>query len=197
MTASTRRSTSPLDDDAVVMGERIRSVRHERGLTLVELAGLTGMSQPFLSLVERGHARLSLTSMARVSDALGIRQGALLAREATDREELDGVDVVHGDHRASPVAGSRRAWQLAQLPGGLFGTEMVGTERDGEFAAHAEEEFVYVLDGVLEVELDDGSVQTLRRGDSIAFASGRRHLWRAVDDDGYRVLTVTSPPGGP
>jgi quercetin dioxygenase-like cupin family protein len=193
MPASDARSTAPLDDDAVLMGERIRSLRHERGLTMVELARLTGMSQPFLSLVERGHARLSLTSMTRISEALGLRSGGLLVREDGEREQLDGVDVVHGDHRASPAAGSRRAWQLAQLPGGLYGTEMVGTERDGEFASHDEDEFVYVLAGLLEVQLEHGDVQTLRAGDSIAFAAGRRHLWRAVDDAGYRVLTVTAP----
>jgi transcriptional regulator with XRE-family HTH domain len=192
------KSTAPLDEEAVFMGERLRALRTERGLTMVQFAELTGMSQPFVSLVERGHARLSLTSMARVAEALGIRSASLLAREPVGREVHDGVDVVHTAHRAAPGPeagpGVRRVWQLAQLPDGLLGTELVGSDTAPEFTAHLDEdEFVYVLEGVLEVELDDGTLQTLTVGDSIALAAGRSHSWRALDPRGYRVLAVVVP----
>jgi len=191
---SSTKSTAPLDDEAVFMGERLRTLRTERGLTMVQFAELTGMSQPFVSLVERGHARLSLTSMARVAAALGIRSASLLAREPLDREVLEGVDVVRTGHRAAPASGARRVWQLAQLPGGLLGTELVGTGTETEFTRHAEEdEFVYVLDGTIELGLDDGTIQRLGTGDSFALAAGRPHSWRAVDRHGYRVLAVVAP----
>ncbi len=188
------RSTAPLDEEAVVMGARIRSLRAERGLTLVQLAALAGMSQPFLSLVERGHARLSLASMAKLSAALGVRSGSLLAEPPADRRTGEGVDVVHArSERRRPPSLDRAVWQLAQLPGGLFGTEMVGTEREfSEFAEHAEDEFLYVLDGGLEVGLTDGTVHALRPGDSLAIAAGAAHGWRAIGAEGYRVITVTS-----
>jgi transcriptional regulator with XRE-family HTH domain len=35
-------------------GKRLRSIRHERGLTQEELAELVGISVDFLSLIERG-----------------------------------------------------------------------------------------------------------------------------------------------
>ena len=191
------KSTAPLDDEAVFMGERLRALRTERGLTMVQFAELTGMSQPFVSLVERGHARLSLTSMARIASALGIRSSALLARDPDHREELDGVDVVHAGHRAAPAPGARMVWQLAQLPGGLLGTELVGTDPRPEFTSHADEdEFVYVLEGTLELELADGLVHRLGAGDSMAVAAGTAHSWRAVDESGYRVLAVVAPGGG-
>src|ERR1700712_947194 len=126
--ADAGRSTAPLDDSAVLMGARIRSLRTERGETLVQLAAATGMSQPFLSLVERGHARLSLASMARLSAEFGIRNGELLAHQSTSRVTADGVDLVHSDHRDRPAESGRAVWQLAQLAGGLFGQEMFGSE---------------------------------------------------------------------
>lgn len=180
------------------MGERLRALRTARGLTMVQFAELIGMSQPFVSLVERGHARLSLTSMARVAAALGIRSAALLAREPAHREVREGADVVRAGHRISPVPGaapgSRMTWQLAQLPGGLLGTEFASTDVEPEFTVHADEdEFVYVLDGELELELDDGTAQRLTCGDSFALAAGRSHSWRAVDQRGYRVLAVVTP----
>ncbi|MDO9397849.1 MAG: cupin domain-containing protein [Herbiconiux sp.] len=186
------RSTGPLDPEAVAMGGRIRSLRRERGLTLVALATAAGMSQPFLSLAERGHARLSLASMARLSRALGIPSGALLARTPESRVTGDGVDVVAGSAARLPE-GERTVWQLAQLPGGLFGTEFWGRDPEfAEYAVHEEDEFLYLLEGVLEVGLTDGTVHRLSPGDTLALAAGVAHGWRAVGAEGYRVVTVTS-----
>jgi transcriptional regulator with XRE-family HTH domain len=197
MTTGRERSTAPLDEEAETMGARIRSLRKERGLTLVQLAGLVGMSQPFLSLVERGHARLSLASMAKLSGALGVRSGALLARPPAGRHTDGRVDVVLRGEEPRARTGERMVWQLAQLPRGLFGTEFAGTESVfSEYAVHEEDEFLYLLDGILEVGLADGAVHRLGRGDSLAIAAGTAHGWRAVDPEGYRVITVTSGPHG-
>jgi transcriptional regulator with XRE-family HTH domain len=173
------------------MGGRIRRLRREHGLTLVQLAALVEMSQPFLSLVERGHARLSLASMAKLAAALGVPSGALLATPPAERLSGEGVDVVHAASRGA--TGHRAVWQLAQLPLGLFGLEMVGVEREfTEFATHEVDEFLYLLGGVLEVGLVDGTVHSLRPGDSLAVAAGVAHDWRAAGPEGFRVIIVTS-----
>lgn len=195
-------STAPLDDEAVVVGERIRALRRARGQTLVQLAAATGMSQPFLSLVERGHARLSLASMNRVAAEFGVQPGDLLAHRPPHRSTSEHVDLVYTAHRDRPETGGRSIWQLAELTGSIGGIEMFSAERVfTEFGVHDEDEFVYVLAGILQVGLEDragGSVdeavvETLPAGSSATFAAGTRHAWRASDDDGYRVLVITAP----
>ncbi|GGF40184.1 helix-turn-helix domain-containing protein [Subtercola lobariae] len=189
-------STKPLDEEAVLVGGRIRSLRKAHGLTLVQLASATAMSQPFLSLVERGHARLSLASLARVARELGVRSDELLAQRPVNRITTAEVDLVPTDHRDRPAQGDRALWQLAQLPGGLVGVEMFGSEPEfTEFAVHTRDEFVYVLAGTLEVSggPDDPHVRSLGRGDSIAFRAGAAHGWRAPEPTGYRLLIVTAP----
>ena len=194
MSKGGERSTGPLDAEAEAMGARIRSLRKERGLTLVQLALASGMSQPFLSLAERGHARLSLASMAKLSRALGVPSGSLLARPPAARITGLGVDVVARDAPRLPE-GDRTVWQLAQLPGGLFGTEFWGRDPQfSEYAVHEEDEFLYLLDGVLEVGLEDGTVHRLSPGDTLTLAAGVAHGWRAPYRDGYRVITVTAAP---
>ena len=174
------------------MGARIRALRRDRGLTLVQLARLSGMSQPFLSLAERGHARLSLASMARIAGALEVPAGSLLAREPERRVSGAGLDVVAAVEPRAP-AGERTVWQLAQLPGGLFGTEFWGRDAEfGEYAVHDEDEFLYLLDGRLEVGLDDDTVHPLGPGDSMALAAGTAHAWRSASPGGYRLVTVTA-----
>ncbi|RFA14275.1 hypothetical protein B7R21_06735 [Subtercola boreus] len=200
-------STAPLDDDAVTMGARIRELRRSRGQTLVQLASATGMSQPFLSLVERGHARLSLASMGRIATEFGVQPGDLLAHRPPRRTTSETTDVVYSAHRDRPASsgGARSVWQLAELPGGLRGVELFSAETAfTEFGVHDDDEFVYVLAGTLEVGLeaepggsvDDALVECLAAGGSITFAAGTRHAWRAAGPEGFRVLVVTAPAPG-
>src|SRR6478672_5067788 len=60
------------------LGGAIRALRRERGLTLVQLAAATGLSQPFLSQLELGRSRPSMRSLFRIATALGTTQQALL-----------------------------------------------------------------------------------------------------------------------
>ena len=75
------RSTTPsrtvLDDEALELGTRIRERRQAKGLSLVKLAETTDLSHPFLSQVERGHARPSVTSLRRIAAALDVDAGWL------------------------------------------------------------------------------------------------------------------------
>lgn len=60
------------------VGRRIRNAREERGLNLNELARLSGISGPALSLIETGKRDLRVTSLCRIADALRIAPGDLL-----------------------------------------------------------------------------------------------------------------------
>ncbi len=68
-----------VDEQALRIGSRIRELRRRRGLTLVRLAERTDLSHPFLSQLERGHARPSMVSLERIATALGTTQVELLA----------------------------------------------------------------------------------------------------------------------
>ena len=53
------------------MGHAIKQRRHAHAFTLVDLAERAGLSQPFLSQVENGRARPSMSSLHRIATALG------------------------------------------------------------------------------------------------------------------------------
>lgn len=54
----------------VDVGHRIRQVRAAQGLSLEQLARLTGISAPALSLIETGKRDPRLTTLKRVAEAL-------------------------------------------------------------------------------------------------------------------------------
>src|SRR3954453_21849340 len=81
MPATGRRPARSTRPDAA-LGRAIRSLRRDRGLTLLQAANASGLSQPFLSQLELGRARPSMRSLHRIAVALGTTQQALLAAAA-------------------------------------------------------------------------------------------------------------------
>lgn len=56
----------------------IRAWRKERGLTLVELAKASGLSQPFISQLENGQKEATTTTLKKLATALRVEPGDLI-----------------------------------------------------------------------------------------------------------------------
>src|SRR5947209_5559037 len=95
-TAANLDSLLPLSDEIAettantlaAIGLRIRELRQSRGLTLQELADVSGLSTSMLSLVERGRASPSIGSLVVIASALGVAMSDLLASEPESDEDL-------------------------------------------------------------------------------------------------------------
>ena len=74
------------------VGQRIRARRVAEGLTLDQLARLSGINGPALSLIETGKRDARLTTLARIAAALRLPLEALLVDREGDRE--DGSPIV-------------------------------------------------------------------------------------------------------
>src|ERR1700761_2798597 len=60
------------------LGDRIRTLRRERGLRLVDMAKITDLSVSFISQVERGLTNPGMRSLILMADALDVRPHSLL-----------------------------------------------------------------------------------------------------------------------
>ena len=60
------------------LGRRIRAARDERGLTQEAVAGKVGISRGYLARVETGRHEPSLSMLAKLAKALGVKPGELL-----------------------------------------------------------------------------------------------------------------------
>jgi transcriptional regulator with XRE-family HTH domain len=192
MDARTDEATDPLDRSVTRLGQQIRALRHAAGLTLVQLAGATGLSHSFLSQVERGRARLSMSSLFRVATTLGTTQQILLA-EATEATPTPGgsSSVVRRTDEASASAGGGTVRALAPAGDRPFDPlEYAGTSRDlGPYWSHDEDEFAYVVEGRVLLDLD-GTLDEVGLGDSAFYRGGTRHRWASADGEPYRLLVV-------
>ncbi|WP_218577004.1 helix-turn-helix domain-containing protein [Phytohabitans rumicis] len=168
------------------LGATIRRRRRDLGLTLVDVAARAGLSHPFLSQVERGLAQPSMRSLTALAAALETTAQALLALSGTapvslvrGGTPLPKLDIAGGKVR-SLVQGER-----AMLP-----LEFTGAPAEfEEYYVHDGEEFLYVVDGTIEVDVE-GELSHLSGGDSLYYAGGLRHRWRQVDTGPVKVVLV-------
>ncbi|MFJ8623719.1 helix-turn-helix domain-containing protein [Kitasatospora sp. NPDC093550] len=181
--------------EALAVGRLVRSRRKERGVPMAELAARSGLSQPFLSQLERGLTTPSLTSIYRIAEALDVPPGAFLrppARPGTVSHESDPQVI-----RVSEGAG-----QIARvlIPGGSSSLMEAyehhfepGRGERGWFE-HPGEDFLYVLEGEVVLEIEGEEPLPLRAGQSAHHRGDVPHRCRLAGPDPARTLLVIATP---
>ncbi|WP_211368154.1 helix-turn-helix domain-containing protein [Microbacterium rhizomatis] len=189
-----RSADTPRDDQAGQrLGAHIRMLRRARRLTLVQVATETDLSHPFLSQIERGLAQPSLGSLRRIAVALGTSPIELIAAAEGPASTAPAVEVHRrGDGAVAADFASGSARMLAHGDRAFRPMEYEGENTEpGEHFVHAEDEFVYVLEGTVCVDLD-GELRTLDATECAYFRGGVRHRWWSVRPGMYRLLIVKS-----
>ena len=174
------------------VGARVRSLRRERGLTIEQLAAATGLTKGFISQLERDRTAPSLSSIARICDALGVRLSHIFETEAPaalvrrhGRRPADGVSPTHSFLLSARDEPRFQAIESEIAPGAGAGDEL--------HSLPGEAEFVYVLEGALELQVGD-ETHVLEEGDAITYRLGKPHTWRnASTSERLRVLWISVP----
>jgi quercetin dioxygenase-like cupin family protein len=184
-----------------LVGERIRQTRNDKGLTLRELADLTGRSIGFLSQVERGLSSISLTALRDIAASLGRPMTEFLDIVGADRDGDAGDPVwtlTRAEEGSSEVlfSGTRRYQLLsARAPGLVLEPLIVHIAPGGiveDTDPHAGEEFAYVLKGHLQFVIDDQEYR-LGPGDSIHLRANVPHRIHNDGDEPTIVVSVLTP----
>ena len=165
-----------------LMGHTLKSLRKERKLTLKDLAEKTGVSISFLSQVERGKSSVTLESLKKIADALDVNPSVFFAKDdlqddlTTRRQRFYYKDLSYGiqDANFSPI--------LVTLQPG---------ENEGNAFSHGGHEFLFVVEGLLTVEIDGKQLQ-LSEQESILFDAHKTHYWFNHTEQVVRFLVVSS-----
>lgn len=174
------------------VGASIRALRREAGMTMQELATASGLSQPFLSQVERALARPSMRSLDQIAAALGTTVVHLLGDPRHDNTELEvaraGTHVLYreGDD------GERVAVRvLSDAPYLSQALEVTGwTAPAAEPLVRRTELTVYVVYGEIDV-VTNGKTIRLGGGDAICVPRGVPCTWHNSGPQEARVVTIT------
>ena len=178
-----------------IMGQKIRQLRLDRGLTLEEAAERAGCTPGFLSQVERNQAVPSISMLYAIAQALGVQVTHFFPWASP------GTKVVHAAEREIfRFEGSSIAYSLlsAKFPGRRLEPLLVyihpkdGSLPSDEFRSHPGEEFYYVLEGALRLQVGDEFFD-LNPGDSLHFKSTVKHRMENPSDSETLALCVLTP----
>jgi transcriptional regulator with XRE-family HTH domain len=178
----------------VDLGARIRALRLARGLTLRRLAADAGVTESFLSQVERGVASPSIASVQRIARALGQSIAELFAADeragslvrAADRRRVvyQGLGAID-EFLTRSTDGKLQVILSTIEPGGGTGDEAYTHDSD--------EEVVMVLEGSLDLWVG-GEHYRLEAGDAVTHASRIPHRNTNPGPGVARVLFCITPP---
>jgi transcriptional regulator with XRE-family HTH domain len=177
------------------IGQRVRSIRKERRLTLDELAARTGFAKSYLSQIETLKREPPISTLTKIAFVLGVDVFFLISGEAGRGEEQSITIVRASDRRVIPRPSGSPAYVYQPVndkkPDRLMDGYVVtlGPEFPPEPLVHEGQELSYVLEGTQEF-FYNGKNYVFEEGDCYYFESNKPHYARAMGDQPAKVLVV-------
>ena len=183
-----------MTDAELMIGASLRSVRRGRGLTLRQVAEASGVTESFLSQVERDIASPSIATLRRIAGALGTSIGVILDQagphgqrvRASERRVVTYPGLNARDEFLTDGSDGRLQVIMSVVePGGGTGPEAYTHESD--------EECLIVLEGSLDLWVG-AEHHRLDEGDAIRYSSRVPHRNQNPGPGTARILFVITPP---
>ncbi|MDD3360116.1 MAG: XRE family transcriptional regulator [Hespellia sp.] len=174
------------------IGQKIRNLRNQNGLTQDELAARTELTKGFISQLERGQTAPSVSTLADIVECLGTNLSDFF-RDTKDTQIVyrheDYFEKV--DERGNSITwliASAQSKSLEPILVHIQPKEMLPLDKP-----HEGEEFGYVLKGKIEVIYGDQH-DVVNEGDSFIFPANKRHSIRSLSKKVSTVIWVSTPP---
>jgi len=175
------------------VGQRLRALRSERGLSIRALAERSGLNVNTFSLIENGKTSPSVSTLQQIAQALQVPISAFF-------------ETKHGHNKvAYQKAGQRphaafeygEVWDLGAGMPRLGAEPLIITLHSGADSGknpivHTGREFVYCLEGCVAYGVGDETYQ-LDPGDSLMFEAYLPHHWQNLKEAPSRLLLVLCP----
>jgi transcriptional regulator with XRE-family HTH domain len=183
------------------IGDRLKTLRLQRGMTLADLSRAAGVSTSMLSRVERNDSAPTVTTLERIAAALGLDVAALFAgaagAEVTDAAAPAAVAVVRHDQRKRVILPWGADYEMLS-PDLQRRIEFIHINYpvgggSGDLYSHDGEECGVVLQGRFRGVVGDQEF-ILEPGDSISYASSVPHRWENAGDVEAKAIWAITPP---
>lgn len=162
-------------EPTVQIGSRLRSARLAKGLTLEQVAKSAGLTEGFVSKLERDQVSPSVASLVGVCRAIGLRVGDLFEPPVTN--------IVRSGEGSLVNFGGEKVQERLLTPGNQSHIEVLhsiiepgGSGGQELYSLNCEIEFVYVTAGSMDIKLGLETI-SLAKGDSLTFKGSEPHTW--------------------
>jgi transcriptional regulator with XRE-family HTH domain len=182
----------------ILIGQRIRSLREERSVTLEQLSLQTSLTKGQLSRIENGKASSPVSTLTRIASALGVPPGTLFS---TEEPKSRAILVKTSDRRVIVGRGSKLGHTYESLAFDVpfekdFESYLMTIEekkidiRQNTFR-HPGHELLFMLEGTMDYR-HGAEIYRLTPGDSLFFEGSIPHGPSAVFSPPVRFLSLIS-----
>lgn len=179
----------------------LRALRKKNGWSLADVAGKTGISTSALSKAENGRLSLTYDKLAALAGGLGVDIATFFEKAPADLAFAGRRSIDRGEARKGTIDTPNYVYHYLNTE--ILNKKMVplivehkarSREEFGDFVRHEGEEFLYVLEGRLEVQTDLYEASILEAGQSVYLDSAMGHAYINVGEGVCRTLAVVSAP---
>ncbi len=181
------------------LGNTIRDLRQQHGLTIADVANLAGISRGMLSKIENAQTATSLENLARLAQALGVSLATLFksydlrAGNAQLVKSGEGMEVVR---RGTKRGHTYHLLAYDQGPKKTFEPFLITIDHESEtfpVFEHPGTEFIYMLEGSMEYRHGQNTY-TLAPGDALTFEADIQHGPEKLIQCPIRFLSIIMYP---
>ena len=187
-----------------VVGHKIRGIRESKGISVEEIAERSGLSIDQILSIENEQNLPSLGPLIKIARALGVRLGTFMddndalgpvITRAAERERNRSISF---SNDASDARKHMEYHPLAQQKAGRHMEPFIieiqpSEEKKFKLSAHEGEEFIYVMEGQVEIEYGKEKY-LLKEGDSIFYDSIVKHHVHGAPGKSAKILAVVYIP---
>ena len=190
-------------DNSKIVGEKIKSLRETKQISVSELAERTGLAEEQINRIENNVDIPSLAPLIKIARALGVRLGTFL----DDQDEIGAVINRKQDTTQATISFSNNALNArthmhyqslskskADRHMEPFIIDIEATdETQYEVSSHEGEEFIYVMEGAVEIAYGMQHL-VIEAGDSIYYDSIVPHHVHGYQGQAAKILAVVYTP---
>lgn len=167
------------------ISENIKRFRQERNLSLEKTSELTGVSKTMLGQIERGESNPTVTTLWKIANGLRLSFSSLISQDKPPvtlikKNEVEAVIENDGKYRVYPLVpfNPEKQFEIFLI------TLDPGCEHKSEPHNAGVEEYIFVSEGTLEVEVNE-KIYVVECEDSIIFEASGPHIYR---NNGNRIV---------
>jgi transcriptional regulator with XRE-family HTH domain len=185
-----------MGDTDVKVGEKIKKFRESAGISLAEMAERTGFSPAYLSQLENHLISPPLGALIKIARCLEIEIGTLFGQKGSAPFTIVRKNERVQTSRVASKEGVRYGYSYESLAPDKINRNMEPflvtlepASKKGTPYNHDGEEFLFVLEGRVEIQLGDHT-DILEAGDSIYYDSSLNHRVACADEKPAKIIAV-------
>ena len=175
------------------IGNKLRELRMEKGLTQEELADRAELSKGFISQIERDLTSPSIATLVDLLQCLGTNLKDFFSDDSDEQIVFPKEDFFE---KTDAELLNTIEWIIPNAQKNMMEPILLTLEAGGSTyldVPHEGEEFGYVLHGSIQIHVGR-KVHTAKKGESFYFIPHSEHYITANKTNGAKIIWVTTPP---